>query len=281
MAENTKIQWTARMNSHGVWQPGLTFNPWIGCSKVSEGCKFCYAENLMDHRYHRVRWGSQGTRSRTKTWSEPLRCNREAERLGERRKVFCASLADVFEDRDELIPWREDLFKLIDRCSSLDWLLLTKRPENIASMWPEGYQRLRENVWLGTSIANQGNAETALDELVACREFSDTLFVSLEPQIDFVDLHRWLSPSPLVDWVIVGGESKQGKEEPRRFDIRWAVDMLYDCQQAGVPCFIKQFGSNAFDGTRKLDLQDSHGGDMTEWPEILRVRECPESYVRS
>ena len=124
MAENTKIQWC-----HHTW------NPWIGCTKVNEGCQNCYAENLMDTRYHRVQWGPNGTRSRTKTWRDPLKWNRAAKQAGEKRKVFCASLADVFEDRPELVPWRSEMFDVIDQCQNLYFLLLTKRPENIQRLW--------------------------------------------------------------------------------------------------------------------------------------------------
>src|SRR4029077_18416375 len=99
-------------------------------------------------------------------------------------------------------------------------------------------------------IANQANADVYINRLLLSRDLSPTLFVSLEPQIDFVDLHPWLSPTPQIDWVIVGGESKQGSEEPRRFDIRWAMDMVHACAQASVPCFVKQFGSNAYEGRR-------------------------------
>jgi protein gp37 len=87
------------------------------------------------NRYGRVEWGKDGTRSRTKTWGDPIRWNKLAKDAGERQRVFCASLADVFEERVELRPWRADLFRLIDRTPHLDWLLLTKRPENVASMW--------------------------------------------------------------------------------------------------------------------------------------------------
>src|SRR5437764_1276645 len=114
----------------------------MGCAKVAEGCLNCYAETMMDTRYGRVEWGPHGTRARTKTWGQPVKWDREASQAGERRKVFCASLADVFEDfrptkddsafgSDPLSAWRSDLFRLIDQCPNLDFLLLTKRPENI------------------------------------------------------------------------------------------------------------------------------------------------------
>ncbi len=264
MGFKTKIQWCEH-----------TWNGWIGCSKVNEGCKFCYAEQLMDHRYGRVEWGDSGTRSRTKTWRDPIKWNREAEKAGERHKVFCMSLADVFEDRPELEPWRADLFELIDKCGSLDWLLLTKRPENIIGMWP-GFMS-RENVWLGTSIANQRNADECLPRLLECRGLSPVLFVSLEPQIGDVTLREFMGQGG-CDWVITGGESKQGPMDPRPFNLQWARRTQKECQVFDRPWFFKQFGSNAWDGDRRLTFVDSHGGDMIEWPQDVRVRECPESF---
>jgi protein gp37 len=278
MAENTKIQWTDH-----------TFNPWMGCAKVSEGCQNCYAEALMDTRYGRVQWGPNGTRVRTKTWNDPPRWDRQARAAGEKRKVFCASLADVFEDRPDLKPWRSDLFKLIDRCPNLYWLLLTKRPENVRRLW-EGPNR--ENCWLGTSIANQKNADEFIPRLLSCRGLGPVLFLSIEPQIGRVDLSRFLFPVPVVDWVIVGGESRQGGGEPREFNLCWAREIVRQCQEATVPCFVKQMGSRPYDldelepdsvghrpiGRVPLRLADAHGGDWNEWPEDLRVRQCPEGF---
>lgn len=297
MAETTKIQWCH-----------ATFNPWVGCTKVNEGCKFCYAEMLMDTRYGRVVWGPNGTRSLTKTWGDPLRWNRQAARDGERRKVFCASLADVFEgfegpvltsksaalwrDRQGRLsdaeasgfdPWeivttldplRSNLFKLIDRCQSLDFLLLTKRPENVRPMW-EGPNR--SNCWIGASIANQRNADEWIPRLLSCRGLGPVLFLSVEPQVGRVDLSRYLFPSPVVDWVIVGGESQQGGE-PRPFQLDWARLIVQQCREANVPCFVKQLGSNAWDGSVEYRTRDGHGGDWNEWPEELRVRQCPETF---
>lgn len=254
------------------------FNPWVGCAKINEGCKFCYAETLMATRYGRVKWGVNGTRSRTKTWRDPLRWNREAKALGERRKVFCASLADVFEDRDELIPWRSDLIRLIDQCDHLDWLLLTKRPENVRRMW-EGPNR--ENCWIGTSVATQANCDEFIPRLLSCRGLGSFLFLSVEPQIERVDLSRFLFPAPVVDWVIAGGESKQGHGDPREFHLEWARLLKHQCREAKVPFFLKQLGSNARYGGKRFHTRDSHGGDWNEWPLDCHVRECPESHIES
>jgi protein gp37 len=143
-------------------------------------------------------------------------------------------------------------------------------------MWPDFTKR--ENVWLGTSISNQKNAEEYIGKLRESSSLAQYIFLSLEPQIDFVDLAPWLLPAPSIDWVIVGGESKQPNCDPRAFNINWARDAIVQCRAAGVPCFIKQLGSNVLDGRQQLRFEDSHGGDMTEWPEDLRVRECPESF---
>lgn len=188
-----------------------TFNPWMGCSKVSEGCANCYAEELMDHHYKKVRWGPGKPRRLTsdKNWRDVERWNKEAEEAGIRFRVFCASLADVFDDE---VPneWRRRLFKLIGRTPHLDWLLLTKRPQNIMLLTrraidpfddpelefniagePNGlevatFAELYPHVHLGVSIENQHWAEVRLAELrkIECAY----KFASIEPQLGPIDL---------------------------------------------------------------------------------------------
>lgn len=281
--ENSKIQWT----NH-------TFNPWIGCSKVHAGCTHCYAEELMANRYGRVEWGKDGTRSKTKTWRDPIRWNQLAKQTGERHRVFCASLADVFEDRAELRPWRADLFKLIDRTPHLDWLMLTKRPENVASMWhtqvyvdfdgeewgkcvPTLKRFKRNNVWLGTSPCNQETAEKSIPHLMKCRDLANCLFLSAEPLIGPIDISAWLPTlaapmRPAVDWVIVGGESGHGARPCHK---EWIRSILYQCHSAGVPCFVKQLGMQPMLGNLACDFASKKGDDPMEWPDDLRVREFP------
>ena len=141
--ENSKIEWTDH-----------TFNPWIGCQKVSAGCDHCYAEALMDLRYRKVKWGPHGVRRRTseQNWKMPLKWHDQAEEFkemhGRRPRVFCASLADVFDNKADPV-WREDLFAFIRECHRLDWLLLTKRPQNVLRMLPPGWGGGYRNVWLG------------------------------------------------------------------------------------------------------------------------------------
>lgn len=256
MAENSAIEWTDH-----------TFNPWIGCTKVSDGCKHCYAETLMDKRYGRVKWGPQGTRIRTSAanWRKPLAWNKQAEREGRRFRVFCASLADVFEihPSQDLDEWRHDLFMLIQQTPNLDWLLLTKRPENVMPYLQHGWGTdLPDNVWVGTSVENQEQADKRIPELLNIP--AAVRFLSMEPLLEPVDLRRiasylWKNAeyiNPLtgilydflsvgaghirekIDWVIVGGESGHGK---RPFNPDWARTIRDQCAAAGVPFFMKQW----------------------------------------
>ena len=256
MAETT-IEWA-----------DFTFNPWMGCTKVSPACANCYAERDFDHRYGKVKWGPNGTRVVTSdaNWQKPLKWNRDAaERINRcngshdfigdrcmkcgcdtnyrpaRPRVFCASLADVFETWDGPIlnskggvllrstdgmcignlnddprkratmdDLRKQLFELIDATPYLDWLLLTKRPENIRRMWPDKQSMeavfpgmaaplgepmrcfktmsYRPNVWLGTTVENQEYADKRIPELLKCRDLSPVLFLSCEPMTGPIDL---------------------------------------------------------------------------------------------
>jgi protein gp37 len=227
MAEMTKISWA-----------DATFNPWIGCQKVSRGCVHCYAEELMDKRYGRVQWGPTGTRVRTaaSNWRQPLRWNRQAFAAGERKRVFCSSLADVFEDRPELDTWRRDLAQLITATPHLDWLLLTKRPENAKQMiyemwfpdaaWPKNY-------WLGTSVEDRKSGLPRIDVLRGVP--APLRFLSVEPLVEDI------GPIDLsgIGWVIVGGESGAAASPMHP---AWARSVRDQCIAAGVPFLFKQWG---------------------------------------
>jgi protein gp37 len=252
MAENTKIEWAHH-----------TFNPWIGCTKVGPGCDHCYAEADFDKRRHVVQWGAGQPRKLTadSTWAMPLRWNKEAERLGVRYRVFCASLADVFDN--EVPPeWRASLIDLIAETPHLDWLLLTKRIGNAHQMLIDatnhaaGWTAL-PNVWLGATICNQEEADRDIPKLL--RVPAAKRFLSMEPLLGPVDLVKSKAlrsmcktcadgksqgcvldqPGPFVDWVIVGGESGHGAR-PMHPD--WARSLRDQCQAAGVPFLFKQWG---------------------------------------
>lgn len=225
--ENSKIEWTDH-----------TFNPWIGCTKVSDGCKHCYAEAQQDKRYGRVQWGPQGKRIRTAAanWRKPLKWDREAKAAGKRARVFCSSLADVFEekpDQPEIDEWRSDLFELISSTPNLDWLLLTKRPENVRKAWHWELMGYPPNVWIGTSVENQEQADKRIPALLEIP--AAVRFLSMEPLLGQV----YIDQLPRIDWVIVGGESGQNARPMHPY---WARYIRNQCQAVGVPFFFKQWG---------------------------------------
>jgi len=280
MGENSKIEWTHH-----------TFNPWIGCTKVSLGCQHCYAETL-ENRWGRG-WGPGSPRRRTSKdyWKQPTKWNREAGELGVRRRVFCASMADVGEDLPELVEARRDLSIIIERTPHLDWLLLTKRPENLkrlfarwdttmpAGGWPD-------NVWAGTSVEDQERANLRIPALMAVP--AKTRFLSCEPLIGPLDITNkglrnsysfptkftdggigieWTDPGDAyigVNWAIIGGESGHGA---RLMETVWARDLLRQCRAGGrTAFFMKQMGGS-------VDKK----GDLESIPLDLRVREFPKT----
>ena len=228
MGENSAIEWTDH-----------TWNPWIGCTRVSQGCVHCYAEALAK-RYSKAEWGPTAQRVRTSeaNWRKPLQWNRKAEQEGVRRRVFCASLADIFEDNDQLTDWRKDGFDVMAQTPWLDWLLLTKRPENILDMVPDEWRtvgRWPRNVWTGTTIEHQSVVINRLSELI--RVPAPVRFLSCEPLLGPLDLAEWLD---FISWVIVGGESGQDARGPMHPD--WPRSLLHQCQEANVPFLFKQWG---------------------------------------
>ena len=256
MAENSKIEWTDH-----------TFNPWRGCTKISAGCANCYAETLS-HRNPKTLgvWGDNGTRiiAAESMWREPLRWNRLAQKAGVRHRVFCASLADVFEDRSELDAPRQRLFDLILATPSLDWLLLTKRPEIMADWlvgksfnshanqhaWGDGWP----NVWLGVSVENQEQRKR-IDVLLTIP--ARIHWLSMEPLLERVDIEDYIHvfhgrhptkkwPYGKVDLVIVGGESGANA---RKMEADWPLDLLFQCK-GKTAFFFKQWGEFDCNGNR-------------------------------
>lgn len=246
MGKDTAIAWTHH-----------TFNPWWGCVKVAPECEHCYAETLAKRTGHRV-FGPGGARRffGDKHWAEPEKWDREAFNAGERRRVFCGSMCDVFDPEvDE--SWRMRLWGLIERTPSLDWLLLTKRPEFAASCIPAAWSLIRDQVWLGVTAGTQATADrnipAALDIDAAVH------FVSMEPLIEMVEIDAECLSD--LDWVIVGGESGPSA---RPMDTDWARAVRDDCQGSGTAFFMKQLGGHPL----KLDSLD-------DFPDDLRVREFP------
>lgn len=221
MAENSKIEWTDH-----------TFNPWIGCQNVSPGCDHCYAESLTK-RYGWTEWGPHGIRKRTSeaNWRKPLAWAKEARGTDHRPRVFCASLADVFDNRAPGTA-REELFGLIRATPELDWLLLTKRPQNIRKMLPADWSDGYPNVWLGTTCEDQEryNLRWPILRDIPAR----VRFISYEPAIGPLDIKAVLD---VPDWLICGGESGPGA---RYMEPAWAERVRDDCTYLGVSFFMKQ-----------------------------------------
>lgn len=230
MAQNSKIEWTHH-----------TFNPWWGCIRVSPACKHCYAE-AWARRVGMDLWGAKSPRRFfTDThWREPLKWNREAAEAGERRRVFCASMADVFEKRAELDAHRARLWPLIESTPHLDWLLLTKRPENIATMapWDRSWP---SNVWLGTTAENQHWAAKRIPMLL--ENAAKVKFISAEPLLGALRLDGFLLPANRtgrgLNWVIAGGESGPYS---RPMNPSWVEDLRDQCEAAGTAFHFKQWG---------------------------------------
>lgn len=249
MSKNSKIEWTHH-----------TFNPWWGCVKVSPACKNCYAETWAKRVGSDV-WGAGAPRRffSDAHWKQPLKWNDEAIRDRARRRVFCASMADVFEDRRDLDLWRMRLWELIERTPSLDWLLLTKRPECVSRLAPWG-DHWPKNVWLGTTAEDQASADERVPALVGHK--AGVMFVSCEPLLGPLDLRKWLDPSGL-NWVIAGGESGT---KARPMNPAWPRSLRDQCISAGVAFHFKQWGHWCPDGEptgvkRKSTLMRSPEGE--------------------
>lgn len=248
MARDTAIEWCDH-----------TFNPWVGCTKISPACDNCYAERWSKRAGEPELW--QGARRVTgrQNWKQPLRWDAEA--TGP-TFVFCASLADVFDNQVEP-AWRDDLWRLVDATRKLTWLLLTKRPQNIAGMLPSWWGDGPAHVWLGTTAENQAEADRRIPSLLELP--AKVRFLSCEPLLGPINAAEyygepqefsWLSTkSPpfgraRIDWVIAGGESGPGAR-PSHPD--WFRGLRDQCAEAGVPFFFKQWGEMHPHGQKLAD----------------------------
>lgn len=257
MSENTKIEWATH-----------TFNPWEGCQKAGPGCDHCYAES-RNARFGggvAINWGPGAPRRRTSAanWAKPLKWNANHEAFfaehGHRQRVFCASLADVFDNAVDP-AWRAELFALIESTPNLDWLLLTKRIGNVEGMVPlpwisKPFQHGPDptniypavwpaNVWLGATIVNQEEANRDIPKLLKLP--ARVRFLSMEPLLEHVTVFDLDGPIDVPDgmesplhWVIVGGESGPNAR-PMHPD--WARSLRDQCEAAGVPFLFKQHGN--------------------------------------
>lgn len=231
MGEKTAIEWCDH-----------TFNPWRGCARVSEGCRNCYAETLSKRNPKVLgTWGVEGERAiaAESYWLAPLKWNAAAQAEGRRARVFCASLADWLEDRPDLVAPRARLFKLIAGTPWLEWLLLTKRPQNFEKLTPRGWMMpgvAPRNIRVGATAEDQRRLDERMPWLVAIPLPN---FVSVEPMLSEINLRLGSWWPSGIDWVICGGESGG---EARPMHPSWARSVRDQCAAAGVPFLFKQWG---------------------------------------
>jgi protein gp37 len=267
MSENTKIEWADH-----------TFNPWEGCQKVGPGCDHCYAEN-RNARFGggvAINWGPGAKRRHTSAanWRKPIAWNAAASEFqakhDRRQRVFCASLADVFDNAVDA-AWRTELFTLIRATPNLDWLLLTKRIGNAHFLIGEALINMEgdtellptwpwSNVWIGATVVNQEEVDRDIPKLLATP--AHLRFLSMEPLLGSVQVANWIGesicatthsregedfnrcdltgkPCGGIDWVIAGGESGPSAR-PSHPD--WYRSLRDQCAAAGVPFLFKQWG---------------------------------------
>lgn len=237
MGEATGISWCHH-----------TFNPWWGCVEVTAACDFCYAR-VWAHRMGFDVWGADASRRffGEAHWNEPLKWNRAAAKAGERRRVFCASMADVFErhangdSNRNLNDERIRLWRLIEATPNLDWLLLTKRPQNVVEMVPSAWHLdgFPHNVWMGFTAEGQREFDIRWRDMKISTPSASVVFVSYEPALGPLVLPAdYLALGPRA-WVIGGGESGS---QARPAHPQWFRDVRAQCIAAGVPFHFKQWG---------------------------------------
>jgi protein gp37 len=263
-----------------------TFNPWIGCTKVSPGCANCYAEHSTPVRTMGIEWGKGKQRHRTSksNWKAVRSLDRKSAKAGVRTKVFCASLADWL---DPEVPshWLCDLLELIQETPNLDWQLVTKRPElfhdrmasvmrdwqgtpgaEVADKW-RTFMIAPRNVWFGITTENQKTFNDRTNELA----FIDAKvkFLSMEPLLEPITI----KVRDQIDWIIVGGESGPNA---RSTDLDWIVSIAAQSAKLRIPLFVKQLGTKVFYEELPIPLVHRKGGDIEEFPLGIRRREFPQ-----
>lgn len=269
MGEFSKISWTDH-----------TFNAWIGCTKVSPGCKFCYAE-VFSHKYNIAKWGDNPRYlTADSTWNKPLQWQKKASKSGIRYRVFCSSLSDVFEDNPQVQQWRERLWELILRTPDLDWLLLTKRPENYEKYFPSEWKKFFPgNIWIGMTICTQAEYDKniAVQQKFQKEWGVKTTFISFEPLLTNIILKQGAP-----DWSIIGGESGSLKNA-RPMELAWVRSLMAQIKamDGNHKIFFKQMGSQLAKKMKMEDKKGENGIDLLpseyDW---LKVREFPDSTAK-
>ncbi|MFI5300817.1 MAG: DUF5131 family protein [Polyangiales bacterium] len=268
MSEDTGIAWATN-----------TFNPWWGCMRVSPACEHCYAErhaarvaNYMAKLWGRDRpgklWGPNSNRmiAPDHIWDSPVLWNDKAARDGSTVHVFCASMCDIFEDRRDLDPHRARLWELVEATPHLRWLLLTKRPEFIASMVPAAWMTagFPVNAWVGVTAENQKYFDERVPVLATIP--TSVRFISAEPLLGPIDVSQHAAS---LQWIIAGGESGPGA---RPMEVEWARSLREQATSRNIPFFFKQWGNWRPDtegnGLIKIKNKDTRDLDGAEWSQM-------------
>lgn len=264
MAAETKIAWAKS-----------TFNPWIGCTKVSPDCDACYAE-AHDRRWHGgIHWGQGAGRHHTslKYWNEPIKWNTQATMTREFWPVFGGSMCDVFDNE---VPgsWRDDYWKLIEQTPALTWLLVTKRVGNVLKMVPQYWRRsaFPQNVWILMSAGAQDLFDRDWQRLAEIP--ARVRGVSIEPMRGPVIMPPQAYQQ--IHWAIYGGESRQPDRYPRECKVEWIEAGIANCRELGVAPFVKQMGHYTSHNGKRVIFGDK-GDDIRDFPASVRVQEWPHN----
>jgi protein gp37 len=243
MGKTTQIQWT-----------DATFNPWHGCSKISQGCRFCYMFRDKE------RYGQNPTMVlKSKTGFEtPLKWK-------DGKLIFTCSWSDWFIEDADL--WRNDAWDIIRQCPQHTFQILTKRPERIMNNLPSYFGEIADRVWIGVSVESQAY----VNRLSYLLNLPCKTFASFEPLLGPI---KWDANMSALDWCIIGGESgnETGKYLYRPMELSWAESLAVDSVKNNVPCFVKQMGTHL---SKQLGMTDRHGSKVEEFPSKLQIRQFP------
>lgn len=248
--QNSFIEWTDDSS-----------NFWMGCSKVSAGCKFCYMERIMGVKASKRIWRTSDAKFYAPLkWLEP-------------RMIFTCSMSDFFIK--EADGWRADAWDVIRKTPHHTWQILTKRPERILECLPADWGEGWKNVWLGTSIENQDHLHraTSLANIPA-----HIRFISAEPLLGEIDLNKDEHGKAVLEkfhWCIIGGESgyEKGPHGYRECKLEWMEKLVNDLSASQIKVFIKQMGTHL---SKLTKMKDYKGGEWNKFPENLKIREYPE-----
>jgi len=250
MGETTSIGWTATVTADGTVVQGSTFNPWINCTPWSVGCTNCYAARENKRFAWVPAWGKGQPRKRTSAanWRKPLKWAAEAVASGIKKKIFGDSLCDFLDDEAPM-QWKLEYFDLIDQCGAIggvEFLLLTKRSENLNQLPVSWQMNPPDYVRIGVTAENQQMADRRIPELL--KVWKGKNFISVEPMLGPVSIKKfkgltvwnWLESSPRqpkIHWLVNGAESGPGA---RDMQLDWARSLRDECVASGTPYFLKQ-----------------------------------------